>query len=78
MIRRSFAAEVASGQKQVRIVRWSCLAVLGVLVVGLWAQMPYLSVLTAHIVLSGNRHRSVSAAAKALVGGVFAVVVGHL
>src|SRR5258705_740941 len=44
MIRHSFAAEVAGGQKQVRIVRWSCLAVLGVLVAGLWLQMPYLAV----------------------------------
>src|SRR6266705_1140719 len=44
MIPRSFAAEVAGGQRQVRIVRWSCLAVLGVLVAGLWLQMPYLAI----------------------------------
>jgi len=44
MTQRSFAAEAAGGQKQGRIVRWSCLAVVGLLVAGLWLQMPYLAV----------------------------------
>ncbi len=44
MIPSSLAQEPARREKQVRFVRFACLAILGILAVGLWAQMPYLVV----------------------------------
>jgi hypothetical protein len=35
-------AQQADVQRQVRIVRWACVAAVGILAVGLWAKMPYL------------------------------------
>ena len=43
-ILRSPAAEPADVRIQERFVRWACLGAVGILAIGLWAQMPYLAV----------------------------------